>query len=220
MYPCCCPVSQSSPILSLSFTATCPVSLSSLLIYYTFTSRTSKFPFFDMLSNFLLSTSVIPFTIRPFTLRVDSPVIFGLSKGQCHEKFVKLRPWGDKLDPSTVFTFFWSAVKSLQFFNCMSSRSKTCLMTFSNCCVSQTNSVFCCCSQLHTNVRTQQCSPPPSPAPALPQCVSYCCGQHTDFNMSQLIPEVAGNCCTLHSVKVWSATTGQLVCMLLLIIAH
>ena len=173
-----------------------------------------NFLFFDMLSNFLLSNSVIPFTIHPFTLKVDSPVIFGLSKGQCHEKFVKLRPWGDKLDPSTVFTFFWSAVKSLQFFNCMLSRSKTCLMTFSNCCVSQTNSVFCCCSQLHTNVRTQQCSPPPSPAPALPQCVSYCCGQHTDFNMSQLIPEVAGNCCTLHSVKVWSATTGQLVCML------
>ena len=43
------------------------------------------------------------------------------------------------------------------------------------------------------------------------ELVSYCCSQHTDFKIIQLIPVVAGNCCTLHSVRVRTATTGQLV---------
>ena len=67
-------------------------------------------------------------------------------------KVVKLWPWGDGLDPNyrphLVFTFFWSAVKLLQFFNCLLSRCKTCLITFSNCCVQQANFACCCCSQL------------------------------------------------------------------------
>ena len=44
--------------------------------------------------------------------------------------------------------------------------------------------------------------------------VSYCCSQHTDFKIIQVIPTVAGICCTPHSVRVRTATTGQLVSML------
>ena len=34
------------------------------------------------------------------------------------------------------------------------------------------------------------------------ELVSYCCSQHTDFKIIQLIPAVAGNFCITHRISV------------------
>ena len=158
-------------------------------------------------------------------------------KDSVMRKVVHLRPWGDGLDPNhwphLGFPYSWSAVQLLQFFNCLSSRCKTSLMTFRNCCVSKANFACWCwwCSPLPTSVRTagQQCQPPPPSCPHPLQ--ARCCIPHTPQLPAWLTPPpphwhnahtlhiycavvavrtlLLSYCWSPHSIRVWTATTAH-----------
>ena len=95
-------------------------------------------------------------------------------KGQQHENFFELRLWGERVDrnhqPHLGFTLSWSAVQMLQYFKCLSSLSKTCLVTFINWCAPLTNCACWCCSQLTTSVLLLQSA----------HLLCCCCSPHTN----------------------------------------
>ena len=89
----------------------------------------------------------------------------------CQKKFYLLLDWDSvmrkvglgEMDCTLThlgFTFSWSAVQLLQFFNYLSSRCKTCFMTFRNCCAPQANCACGCCSPLPAVFCS--CSPHPN----------------------------------------------------------
>ena len=95
--------------------------------------------------------------------------------------------WTLTIDSTWVLHFSDKLFNCYNFFNLLSSRCKTCLMTFSNCCVSKAN--FACC----------WCSPMPA--------VSCCCNMQTFCAVVAVCTLILSCCfCGLHPNTVRTPT--------------